>query len=71
MARYDAQINVTIEVEDEEMLIDEAWDVDDEKPTVEDAISEFIEHDQPTFELAFGAAKGFMVAAERVTYLDG
>lgn len=70
MARYDAQINVTIEVEDQEQLLEEA-SPDGETMTVEDALTELIETDQPTFELAFGAAKGFMVAAERVTYLDG
>lgn len=68
--RYDAQVNVTIEVPDKEAFIAE-WCEDDEELEIEDAIAQAIEFEQPTFELGLTGASGFMVAADKVSYLDG
>lgn len=72
--RYDANVNITIEVPDEDMLFQEAGafdDNDEDDMTVEQALSNLLESEQPTFEIGLSGASAFIVAAERVTYLDG
>lgn len=69
MSRYDANVNVTIEIPDEEAFLEENRG-DDEPIAIEEAIAQAIESDQPTFELSLGTASGFMVAAENVSLLD-
>lgn len=72
MRRFDARVNVTIEVPDEEAMIEEYRDdPDDEDFGVEDALEVALEREQPTFEIGQTGASAFIVAAERVTYLDG
>ena len=72
-ARYDAQINVTIEVPDEQALLDEYREEDETEDDIgpEQALERAIEQEQPTFEIGLSGASGFMVAVEKVTYLDG
>lgn len=72
MKRYDANVNITIMVPDEQAVLDEVHDPDDEENVdVEDALMELLESEQPTFEIGLSGANAFIVAAERVTYLDG
>lgn len=70
--RYDANVNITITVPDEELVIDEVSNGDDdEQKDIEEALAELIESEQPTFEIGLTGASAFVVAAEKVTYLDG
>lgn len=70
--RYDANVNITIEVPDEDAVIDEvANGDDDERLDIETALMDLIESEQPTFEIGLSGASAFIVAAEKVTYLDG
>lgn len=69
--RYDANVNITIEVPSEDALLAEYGDEDDETFTVEQALEAAIEQEQPTFEIGLTGASAFILAAEKVTYLDG
>lgn len=78
MSRYDVVVNTTLEIDDDvaETILSEyrdSMDIDEgDDVSIEDALEWAIEQDPPqNLELGLHGGTWFVVAAERVTYLDG